>query len=207
MSLEELIRACADPGDESVWKEFVRRFHPLIAGVALRTAQRWGNASPALVDDLIQETYLKLCSGPSRLLAVFDANAPDAFYGYLKVVTTNVVHDYFRAMHSRKRDVQQEEPLETTYASATAREGNPDYIEQSVLIGEVKAVLEQVTSGKNQQRDCTIFWLRHRQGMTPQAIAQLPGFDLSVKGVESLLLRLTRQVRERLAEPRHPIGT
>ncbi len=206
MSLEELIRACAETGDESAWAEFVRRFQPLIAGVAMRTAQRWGNSSPQVVDDLIQDTYLKVCTEPGRLLTVFDASAPDAFYGYLKVVTTNVVHDYFRARHTRKRDVQHEEPLETSQVSATASDGTPDRIEKSVLISEIGVVLEDLTNGKHQQRDCMVFWLHYRQGLTSQAIAQLPGVELSVKGVETLLHRLVRQVRERLAEPRHPIG-
>src|SRR5690242_10687121 len=96
MSLEELIQACAEGGDDVAWEEFVRRFHDLIAGVVLRTARRCGSTSVTLVQDLIQDTYLKICADPCRLLTEFTPKHPDAFYGYLKVVTSNVVLDYFR---------------------------------------------------------------------------------------------------------------
>ena len=205
-SLEDLIRACAQTGDQSGWEEFVCRFHPLIAGVAMRTAQRWGNASPDLVDDLVQETYLKLCTDPSRLLGVFDSCAPETFYGYLKVVTTNVAHDYFRSVHSQKRNVEMEVPLESSSVVWASAAGNAAQVERTALLGEVDTVLEDVARGPNQRRDCTIFWLYYRQGLTADAIARLPGFDLSVKGVESLLHRLTRMVRERLTEPRYSVG-
>jgi len=40
--------------------EFVRRFHPLISTVVLRTTRNCGQLTPTLLDDLVQETYLKL---------------------------------------------------------------------------------------------------------------------------------------------------
>ena len=55
------------------------------------------------MDDLIQETYLKLCADEYRLLRAYDPKHPDAIYGYLKVITANVVHDRFKALHSEKR--------------------------------------------------------------------------------------------------------
>ena len=30
MSLEELIQACAENGDEAAWEEFIQRFHTMI---------------------------------------------------------------------------------------------------------------------------------------------------------------------------------
>jgi hypothetical protein len=46
-------------------------------------------------------------------------------------------------------------------------------------------------------RDYTIFWLYYREGMTAKAIAGVSSIGLTVKGVESTLLRLTRLVRTR----------
>jgi RNA polymerase sigma-70 factor (ECF subfamily) len=203
MSLEELLRACVDIGDESVWREFVGRFHALIAGVALKTARRWGENSPAAIEDLVQETYLKLCADPKGMLAEFEARHPDAFYGYLKVVTCNLVNDYYRARHSRKRDAKREEPLQPSVAVMPDKGmGTKDEIEKSVLLSEVDSVLKSHNDVADPDRDRAIFWLYYRQGMTAQAIAQLPGMDLTVKGVESLIFRLTRLVRERLSEQR-----
>jgi hypothetical protein len=44
-----------------------------------------------------------------------------------------------------------------------------------------------------------IFWLHYRQGMTAKEIAGLAYLGLSEKGVESVLFRLVRLVREEFA--------
>ena len=67
-SSTELIAACAGPKDEAAWVEFIRRFHVVIAAAVLRTARGWGEPSRSQLDDLIQDTYLKLCENNSRLL-------------------------------------------------------------------------------------------------------------------------------------------
>jgi RNA polymerase sigma-70 factor, ECF subfamily len=206
MSLDKLLRACAEAGDEEVWGEFIERFHGLISGVALKTARRWGETSPDTVSDLIQDTYLKLCADRSRMLAEFTSRHPDAFYGYIKVVTANVVNDHYRARHSRKRDVKLEGSLQDLAVEiADGRLGSPEQIERATLLVEVEAVLNSITETTDSERDRTVFWLYWRQGMTAQSIAELPGISLTSKGVESLIHRLTRQLRERLAEKRLPL--
>ena len=62
LSTEELVLKCVESGDAAAWEEFIRRFQPPIARVVLRVARRWGAFSPQLIDDLVQETYLKLCA-------------------------------------------------------------------------------------------------------------------------------------------------
>jgi RNA polymerase sigma-70 factor (ECF subfamily) len=202
MSLAELIQACANGGDADAWEEFVRRFQGLIAAVALRTAQQWGQNSASLVDDLVQETYLRLCTDRERLLGEFQEQHPDSFYAYLKVVTTNVVHDYFRALHSKKRGTgRTEEFIDVSTAQIPGgKTGTLEGIQRNILLTEVDDALQSGLSGNEQKRDRQVFWLYYRQGMTAQAIADLPAVSLNVKGVESLIHRLTRLVRERLAE-------
>lgn len=202
MSLEELIQACTESANAEAWEEFVQRFHGLIAVVVLRTAQRWGNTSPALVDDLIQDTYLRICSDRKRLLGEFTPHHPEAFFGYLRVITTNVVHDHFRAQHSHKRGFGQTEASiddPVTHAPVGTRDNTED-IHRDILLKEVDSVLCSSLSGEGQTRDRTIFWLYYRYGLTAPAIARLPSISLTVKGVESVIHRLTRLVRERLAE-------
>src|SRR6266446_7754241 len=98
----DLIHACAD-GEAAAWLEFIRRFNRIIAITAHRTARRWGEDSPAVVDDLIQETYLKLCDDDTRVLREFDSPHQDAIFAFLKVVTANVANDYFKRVHAGKR--------------------------------------------------------------------------------------------------------
>jgi RNA polymerase sigma-70 factor (ECF subfamily) len=201
LSAERLILACTQTGDAAAWEEFVRRFHRLIATVALRVARRWGDSSSQAVDDLIQETYLKLCAGNFRILRSFKSQHPDAFYGYLKVVTANLVHDRFKAAHSDKRGSGTVEvaadPQITSDASATTKSS-----ERGILLQQVDALLSRLAAGRHLERDRRVFWLYYRVGLTANAIASLPAIGLSTKGVESTILRLTRLLREELAADR-----
>ena len=45
MSVEELIRACAESNDGAAWEEFVARFRAPISLSVLRIAYQWGQAS------------------------------------------------------------------------------------------------------------------------------------------------------------------
>jgi RNA polymerase sigma-70 factor (ECF subfamily) len=204
MSLEELLLACAEDGNTDAWLEFVRRFHGLIAAVAWRTARKWGAISPSLIDDLVQESYLRLCSDRKRFLGALQERHEDSFYAYLKVITANVVHDHFRALHSKKRGLGRTEDLAEPRTAPTppGNRGTPEEIERNIMLKEVDAVLLSNLSGEDEVRDRQVFWLYYRQGMTAQSIANMPAISLSVKGVESLIHRLTRLVREHLAEGR-----
>lgn len=197
---EELLSACLGTRDENAWCEFVRRFHPLISRVVLRTARQWGETAVEAIDDLIQETYLKLCAIGPDLSQRFVPSHPDAIYGYIKVFAANLVHDHFKAAHSQKRapgspavSLEEEGPNRTppSYISASAMDRN-------LLIQEVDKCLQAVSTGPDADRNRRIFWLYYRTGLTASAIATLPAIGLTTKGVESTLLRLTKQVRQRL---------
>ncbi|ABF43244.1 sigma-24, ECF subfamily [Candidatus Koribacter versatilis Ellin345] len=201
MSLEELLQACNEVGDAASWEEFVRQFHPVIAGVVLRTCRRWGCNSLTVVDDLVQETYLKICRERKIILGQFSAEHPNAFHGYLKVIASNLVHDYFRASHSKKRGSGLEgnsvEPV-GEMTESKCESGGPQAIHRTVLVGQIARALEQVTSGSDARRDQMVFWLYYRDGLTASSIATIPGIGMTTKGVESLLFRLTRGIRDRL---------
>lgn len=194
----DLIRACADPRNSDAWREFMRRFQKLIAGVALRTCARWGEYSSEAVDDLIQETYLKLCADNGRLLLEFQSQHPDAIFGYLKVITANIVNDHFRALHAEKRGggVRPEEISSIQCASDCDQLGSLSTIQREVLLGEIDACLERCTQGESGERDRLIFRLYYGpSGFSAKAIAAMPDLGLTVKGVESAILRITRLVR------------
>ena len=44
-----------------------------------------------------------------------------------------------------------------------------------------------------------MFWLYYRVGLTANAIAALPSIGLSMKGVESTILRLIRLLRQEIS--------
>jgi RNA polymerase sigma-70 factor (ECF subfamily) len=204
ISIEDLLRRCSESGDIAAWEEFVRRFHRLIATVVLRTAARWGNASKQTADDLIQETYLRFCANDQRILREFDHRGADAFVAYVKVITANVVRDHFKSSYSKKRGSNQIEGIsdEFTPAAGENAAGSPKAIERAVLIQEVQSHLSLCVAGAEHDRNCKIFWLYYRAGLSAAAIAAIPGIGLTTKGVESLILRITRELRARMATPK-----
>jgi RNA polymerase sigma-70 factor, ECF subfamily len=102
-SVEELIRACAELNDGVALHEFVARFQrPIILSI-LRTARQWGEIPQQVVEDLVQETYLKLCADKFRLLLDFATRHPEAVPDYIKTIAVNVARDHFNALHFQKR--------------------------------------------------------------------------------------------------------
>jgi len=199
-SSTELVRACAGSKDEKAWAEFIRRFQVVIAAAVLRTARHWGEPPRSQLDDLIQDTYLKLCENDSRLLRSFQPRHEDSIYGFLKVVAANVVHDHFKSVRAAKRGAGQTaalvEPIQIDRKTA-----GPDcfqVVSQRLQLEQVDKVLRQVTAGRDQQRKRMIFWLRHRQGLTASEIAAIPSIGLTTAGVESVLLRLAVMIRGHL---------
>lgn len=202
---EELILDCLQRGEESAWVEFVRRFQPLIASVVLRIARQWGEASPQLIDDLVQETYLKLCAEQFRSLKTFEFRHEGAIYGFMKVFTANLVHDHFKASRAQKRGgAAATSSLDTDAAAERVTRSHSEgaTLERKLLLGQVAECLEAVATGPNAKRDSRIFWLYYRVGLSASAIAALPAVGLNTKGVESTILRLTRAVRQHLAPPK-----
>jgi RNA polymerase sigma-70 factor, ECF subfamily len=186
MTTAALLDACLNTGDEAAWLAFTTRFQPLIAAAVVRVCQRYRQQDAALVDDLIQETYLRLCRGNCHVLRSFQARHDEAILGYLKVIATTVALDHFRARLTQKRreevDCNGELPEISVPSSS---------IEQSAQIAEIDSRL----AASESERDRTIFWLFYRQGYTARDIAGISSLGLTQKGVESCIYRITQSLR------------
>ena len=201
LSAQELLQLCLESEDEAAWSEFVRRFQPVIAGVIIKRVRRYVSPNPGLVDDLVQDTYLKLCANDFKALRRFDFRHENALFGFLKVIAINVAEDHFRRDENEKRGGGRTQvDLETVAATLPARSSLSDDAEREILLDEVKQCLETQATEPNFMRDCEIFWLYYRQGLTAKAISEIPSIGLSVKGVESTLLRMTRLVKAMLSQ-------
>ena len=201
LSPPELFSVCANRGDAASWEEFMGRFNGVIARSVLRVAIRQGISDNALVDDLVQETYLKLFANECKLLKSFTPRHPDSEFAYLKVVATNVAHDYFKSRHAAKRGT------EAKYESLDERTGIPNSkssqhslrpSERAILINQIDRKLVSVVPPDELRRARVVFWLYYRVGFTASGIAALPSVGLTTEGVESLLFRLTKLVRDSL---------
>jgi RNA polymerase sigma-70 factor (ECF subfamily) len=197
-AIAELIASCLDGDKETAWCEFVSRFQPLIASVILRIARRYGRSDRDLVDDLVQETFLRLCKNQGRALRQFLERLETAIFGYLKVVAASVVTDYFRSLNAQKRlGDKLPEPEELIDASTST---SPN-AEQATMVREVNECIERLAESG---RDKTIFWLYYQQGLTASDISSLPNIGLTTKGVESCIYRLTKAVRNLIVKKTAP---
>jgi RNA polymerase sigma-70 factor (ECF subfamily) len=192
--IRELLNLCLGSEDQELWQKFVRRTQPLIANVIINTLRRWREPSPSLVDDLIQETYLKLFASDRKALRGIRHEHENAIFGYLKVAASNTTVDYFRQPRNKVPEVELSDPVVPPSPDGF------DRIEFDRLKDKIHARLESLSSTETCKRDQAIFWLYYEQGYTAKEISLLPHIDLSVKGVESTLQRLARFVREGLPE-------
>jgi RNA polymerase sigma-70 factor (ECF subfamily) len=203
MSVVELIRACAETNDDEAWEEFVARFQRPISFSIKHTACQWGMDPPQFVEDLLQETYLKLCADKCRRLLEFaQQHSDDAVLGYIKTIAINVAHDHFKSLYSQKRGAGETDQWLEDFEPA-AQSGSPggsEAMERQVLLKQIDRLLQNCAVGSNQERDCLIFWFYYLQGMSAKAIAAVATIKLTAKGVEAVIFRLTRCVQEQLGD-------
>jgi RNA polymerase sigma-70 factor (ECF subfamily) len=204
MPCDDLINACFRLDDEAAWEEFVSRFHRPISLSIVRTAYLWGEIPQQVVSDLVQETYLKLFADKCRLLRAFAIEHPEAIAGYIKTIAVNVAHDHFKSLYSQKRGAgrAQVSVEESDPSAANGTLGSPGAMERQILLTQIDQCLGGCLEGSDQERDRLVFWLYYQQGMTAKAIAALPTIELTPKGVESAILRLTRLVRQKIGDVR-----
>lgn len=201
LSVLELIRACAETNEGAAWEEFVARFRRPISLSIKYTASQWGKDPMRFIDDLLQETYLKLCANNCRRLLEFAEQHPDDMVlRYIKTIAINVAHDHFKSLYSQKRGTgETDQWLEDFEApSQNGSFGDPKAIERGVLLRQIDGLLQNCAVGANQERDRLIFWFYYLQGMSAKAIAALAIIKLKGKGVEAVISRLTRCLQEQL---------
>jgi len=213
MSVNELAQVCAKSADAAEWEEFLRLTTPLASLVVARVARLWLNRStPALVHDIVQEVYVRLCEQERRILREFEPRGEDSFLGLLRIVSTSVANDYFRRLYSAKRGGK----VVTSQFSGDGAPHSPSdqsesaAIQRSVLLGQLDDLLRGAPEAVG-NRDRHLFWLYYSQGFTAGEIASMPGVGLSPKGVESALRRASSWLRLQVGSPRNrdrldPVG-
>lgn len=192
ISIRDLLHLCLSSDDQTQWGEFVRRTQPLIASVIINTVRRWKEPAPSLVDDLIQDTYVKLFANDKKALRALRNEYENTIFGYLKVVASNVVRDHFRQPVNKADEIE----LSDTVLPPGLRDR--ERLEFLHKKEEIKGIIKTLSSSVSYERDVAIFWLFYEQGYTAKEISLLPTLGLTVKGVEAVLFRLTRYVSERL---------
>ncbi len=195
-SLDEIVEACKQPGDADAWDEFLQRTHRQIAATVGSTLRRWGRYNTEPLDDVVQDVYLKISANGAVLLRNFQPSHPNAILGYLRAIAVSVASDYCRMTMTQKRGANQDTSLgEIDPPDRRDHAGGAEGIERGILLRQIDEILTQQGTTA---RDRSIFWLYYRQGLTASSISLIPGLQLSTKGVESIVHRLTRILRVEL---------
>jgi len=207
--IQDVLRLCTEHGDPEGWEELIRQTQRMLSSTIRRTCLRYGLVPDQLVDDLLQEVYLKISANHGALLQQFVAQEAEALYPYLKIVAVNQVTDYCRSKEAACRRASRTVSLQTEDTAIEAHAQTPAAIERNMLFDDIDRILEKQVRGPSAKRDRSVFWLYHRQGLTAKEIASIPGMDLSVKGVETLIHRLRHAVRAEMVaglRPKNPEG-
>jgi len=191
---------CGDSCANEVWEEFVSRVGRPISLTIIRTipsASRGEKPSISVVEDLRQETYVKLLKGGCRLLRDFSIKYPDAILGYVKKTAANATHDHFKSERNKKRggDNPHVSTSDVDPEAGKRVDGSQEKIDFGVLEKEIDKLLKHCLTGPDQERDRTVFRLYFRQGMSTKEIASLPIIGLTAKGVGSVIERLKHGIR------------
>lgn len=184
ISLSELIDQCADTARRDLLDTLVGRLQPLIVGVVSCTLRRYNVCDSERVKDLTQDAFLKILRSKFNLRGRTRGRTEAEILGLIRLTTANLVLDALRAS---KQLVPIADGLEIP---------QHDNLDLKVLVLDVDAVLKKLLTGPNAARDYQIFWFYHRDRMTAREISLLPGLNLTVKGVESVVFRLTAEVKE-----------
>jgi RNA polymerase sigma-70 factor (ECF subfamily) len=190
--LSGILDKCLNKGTRDNWELFFYRAQPVVAASVIRSISNSVSMNRQLADDLIQETFLKLCASDFRILRKFRAHDSNALHVYLKAVAVSTVLDHFRAESAiKKGSGRADASLDDVAAELGADDKSFERLEDTLMLDRVTTCLSS-----QEVRIRRVFWLYHRQGLTPKDIAALPGIDLGPAGVETAIYRLTRLVRE-----------
>jgi RNA polymerase sigma-70 factor (ECF subfamily) len=190
--LLQLLTRCLDFGDESSWESFIREAQPFIVSGVIRALGGWSASRRSEIDDLIQESFVRLCANDYRALRSFRSEDSNALCAYLRTVAASVTTDHLRSAAALKHGAGQPAiSLDDLVREPSAGQDAIARIERGMLLRVVERCLES-----QKDRDRAIFWLYHRHGLTPKAISALQTSSMSQRGIETLVYRMTATVRD-----------
>jgi len=164
--------------------------------------------SAELVQDLIQDVYLKLVEKDFKALKQFNGTSENAIYLYLGTICRHVVINHILRATAQKRPQIQtsiDTPLPGTHQDSAFTLKDvlelPEYdADQEDQIEHLKrkidTILESKVKGRNSERDKIIFKLYIYEEMTPEEISGYLNFRISSKSVSNIISMLKSVVRD-----------
>ncbi|MBL8187936.1 MAG: sigma-70 family RNA polymerase sigma factor [Acidobacteria bacterium] len=197
-----LFRQCADfPDNGDSWREFVRRYTPLLARSVARAWQKCGQGNwppPEVSQDLLQDVFLAIVKNDFALLQHFRGTTEEEANAYLARTAINETINFLRAKGRLRRKVE-EISLEALIEDEGEEGRLPLHLNtrrHSLTEQELIEILEQCFAGPNSNRDVLIFLLHFRDGYSTSEIAKMGFSTLKVSSLNNLLGELKKRLRK-----------
>jgi len=204
MSAPDLVRSCGEKlTDRDLWRQFQERFQGLIFTYVMRSLhlRHIEDDVMDIVPDLAQEVFVRLVQNDGRVLRSFKGTTEFSVMAFLARISASVVQDYQRHIASDKRGAQVI-PIDYMKAAESSRKKSADapefdYSQLSSIVAwiDMERVVASDPDRKNARRNALIFQLHYINGFESGEIAQFPGFELTKSGVQAILARLRKRIR------------
>jgi RNA polymerase sigma-70 factor, ECF subfamily len=183
-------------------EELVCRFDSLIRATVIKTLRRYSGTNGDLLEEMVQETYVRIFQDGCRRLR--DCRGPDAgsMFGLVKAIAFSTVIDRFRNLNAERRGGAVVEISLSDHEGGVIVEGVRS-TDHDLLLRQIEDCLKEVVPHETLVRDRQIFLLYYRQGFSARDISLIPAISLTVKGVESVILRITRDLKQHLNSAPH----
>jgi RNA polymerase sigma factor (sigma-70 family) len=204
--LPTLIRACAN-GDEAAWNAFVDRFHRRIVILVARALKTGPCQSSETHGELVQDVYVRLLAHDRRALDAWRGSSECSFASYLATIVHAVVCDSLKKQKSRKRAASlvaldaDDGPAVRDLVAAPATASPEHALSEQSASDRVRDLLARVERGPLAYRNSLVFMLHVVDGLTASEIACLPGLDMTISNVETVLRRTKQRLRETIGAP------
>ena len=197
----ELVELCLQ-GNEDAWKEFLRRFHRLLAGVVAKTIRRSPLTThatislPNLIEDGEQDALTRICTNNYRALRELEWRHDGALRGLLQVTALTAAQDIVRKHLSEKWNAGQEVPLDKPGPPLPNLDHTEKKILHNVFREQVTRCLAKLTRDESDStRNIAMFLLFFSFKVTAADLARV--YQMNVRKVENTLAKLSRLVREK----------
>jgi len=197
LTADILLQRCVRvPADRAVWRELFQRFqHEIDATIyhVIGFPPRGHHAH--LYHDVMQGFYLRLVENDRRALRAFRGKTDAEARAYLRRIAASIAHAVLNKErpHVSLDEEDDDHPHRPQGLLADHSVLDEQYL---VLRESLDACLEKVMPRKNKERNILIFKLAVYDGLSPQQIAGLPGFEaVSAHAIEQQLVRLRLKLR------------
>lgn len=203
ISSPDLIRECGIRlTDRGLWTMFHDRFQRALFSFLLRSLKFHSRRDDVieLVTDLVQDVYMRLIEHKGEKLRTFRGETDASVSAFLARVSAGVVADHLR-YENRGRTIggnvislQEARHREAAEVSKLQRS---DLDMESVISWiDIERVIAADPDHKHAERNALIFKLYYIDGLTAGEIARYPGFDITDKGVEAVLVRTRKRIKQ-----------